>query len=402
SQSWFIPLPTNSKMSQFLKSRYAFKYLEYVMNVMGLRPGPARNKLIDELYFAWTLTVLCIVEIYLPIGFVLPFVKRFETITPEELMSSLTMFFNVPALSIKLIILMTNLKRVEQAKELLDTMYERCVTDTERLEVQAVTIRCITITKIYIFAYVTTPALTMFTSVLSGHAPYNLYNPFVDWHDGTRELWIASAIELFVLLVAVTCNLLVDSLPFIFGMTVRGHIKLLKRRVLALREDPNLGEDENFAQLVLCIKDHKLLLEYCHLFRPIISRSLFTQFTALSVIMASTLIHLFFFANFLTGLSSAWYMTACVLQSFPICFTCDLIIDDCDDLVMTIFHSNWISADRPYKLALIFFMQNVQQPIQFLGGGILPICLNTYSRLVKMSFSLITCVKQMNLVENVK
>lgn len=123
-----------------------------------------------------------------------------------------------------------------------------------------------------------------------------------------------------------------------------------------------------------------ICFRYCASMRPWISTSLFVQFTAIAFVLASTLIHLIFFCNFLTGLSSAWYMTACVLQSFPTCFTCDLIIDDCHDLAMAIFHSNWMKADRPYKMALIYFMQNVQKPIEFVGLGVLPISLATYSR----------------------
>lgn len=44
-------------------------------------------------------------------------------------------------------------------------------------------------------------------------------------------------------------------------MTIRGHIKLIIQRVEALRMNPDFSEQENFEQLVLCIKDHKLILE---------------------------------------------------------------------------------------------------------------------------------------------
>lgn len=114
--------------------------------------------------------------------------------------------------------------------------------------------------------------------------------------------------------------------------------------------------------------------------RPYVSRSLFVQFTAMALVLALTLIHLMFFANFFTGLSTIWYLTACIMQSFPICLTCDLIIEDCNDLAMAIFHSNWNSAEKRYKMTLIYFTQSAQKPIRFIGGGVLPICLATYSQ----------------------
>lgn len=120
--------------------------------------------------------------------------------------------------------------------------------------------------------------------------------------------------------------------------------------------------------------------------RPYVSLSLFVQFSALSVVLAFSLIHLLFFANFLTSLFSIWYLPTCMMQSFPICFTCDLIIEDCNDLAMSIFHSNWIGEEKRYKMAIIIFMQNVQKPIKFIGAGILPICLATYSKVISDIF----------------
>jgi len=119
---------------------------------------------------------------------------------------------------------------------------------------------------------------------------------------------------------------------------------------------------------------------YCGNMRPVISRSLFVQFTAMGFVLACTLINLMFFANFLTALSLTWYMATCVLQSFPICLTCDQILEDCNKLSLTIFHSNWIGAERRYTSALKHFIHNAQQPIRFMGGGVLPICLATYSQ----------------------
>ncbi|XP_051862799.1 odorant receptor 98a-like [Drosophila albomicans] len=133
------------------------------------------------------------------------------------------------------------------------------------------------------------------------------------------------------------------------------------------------------------VEDLILSEKYCANMRPIISRSLFVQFTAMGLVLACTLIQILFFANFLTALSAIWYLAAAALQSFPICFTCDHILADCQKLSMAIFHSNWIGADHRYTSALRHFMHNAQQPIRFMGGGVLPICLATYSQMVKMA-----------------
>lgn len=246
---------------QLLKSRYACKYLEYGMIILGLRAPPTENKFTKNLYRLWSMLILWILEIYLPIAFILPFIWSFDTISSNELVSSLAMFFNIPTLSIKILILLVNIWRVDKMKEILDIMYERCVSVKERLQVQTFTNKCITCSKFYSLAYVMSLNLMYLSSVLTGHAPYNLYNPFVDWRQSTKNLWIASTIEFVVVLLAVCCNIVLDCMPLIFMMTIRGHIKLIIQRVEALRMNPDFSEQENFEQLVLCIKDHKLILE---------------------------------------------------------------------------------------------------------------------------------------------
>ncbi|KAH8310469.1 hypothetical protein KR044_001529, partial [Drosophila immigrans] len=358
---------------KFLESQLAYKYVELGLAIMGLRPLPDQNPNYRMMFDFWSFTVLSVLEVYLPIAFVVAFVKNMDNITPDELLASLAMFFNLPACGIKVIILLTNRWRFDRAKDMLQTMYKRCEKYEERVQINKLVQRCDTFTILYTVAYLMTPTLMLISSVLSGRAPFNIYIPNLDWRESKRNLWIASFIEFVLLSMGISCCILVDCLPSIFGLTVRGHMKLLIERVENLRKDPKSNENDNYEELVLCIMDHRLIIEYCANMRPIISRSLFVQFTAMGFVLACTLIHLLFFANFLTALSAIWYLATCVLQSFPICFTCDHILADCQKLALTIFHSNWIGADHRYTSALRHFMHNAQQPIRFMGCGVLPI-----------------------------
>lgn len=252
---------TEPNDGKLLKSRYAFKYLEYAMIMLGLRAPPTENRFMKLIYKIWSMINLWLLELYLPLAFILPFIWSFDEISSAELMGSMAMFFNTPAISIKVLVLLTNISRVDKLKDIMDLMYERCESEEERAQVQTFTSRCGKISKFYIFAYVMAPTLMFFSSVLSGHAPFNLYNPFIDWRQNTKNLWIVSTIEYLVVLQAVCCNIIVDCFPFLFGMTVRGHIKLVIQRVEALRMNTDISEEDNFEKLVGCIKDHKLILE---------------------------------------------------------------------------------------------------------------------------------------------
>lgn len=52
-------------------------------------------------------------------------------------------------------------------------------------------------------------------------------------------------------------------------------------------------------------------------------------------------------------------------------------MEDCEALTHAIFQSNWVDASRPYKTTLLYFLQNVQQPIVFIAGGIFQISMSS-------------------------
>lgn len=111
--------------------------------------------------------------------------------------------------------------------------------------------------------------------------------------------------------------------------------------------------------------------------RPIISRTIFVQFALIGSVLGLTLINVFFFSNFWRGLASFMFVITILMQTFPFCYTCNLLIDDCDDLANTIFQSNWTDAEPGYKSTLVHFMHHVQQPVIFIAGGIFPISMNS-------------------------
>ncbi|XP_043863367.1 odorant receptor 85a isoform X3 [Drosophila mojavensis] len=191
-----------------------------------------------------------------------------------------------------------------------------------------------------------------------------------------------------------------DSMPLIFGLTVRSYTQWLTERVERLRINPKRNEDENYQELVQCIKDHQLIVEYSENMRPLISIALFVQYTTASLVMASSLVHLVTFADMVSGVTTTIYMISCMFQTFPISYICEQIVEDCELLSRAIFHSNWIGAPTAYTSALKYFIHRTQQPIQFIAGGVFLICLNVNIQVAKFAFSLTTFVQQMSVFEN--
>lgn len=133
--------------------------------------------------------------------------------------------------------------------------------------------------------------------------------------------------------------------------------------------------------------------------------------------------NLLFFSNIWTGLATFVFIFVLIIQTFPFCFICELVEDDCIGLTNAIFHSNWIGASKRYKTTLIYFLQQTQRTITFIAGGIFPICMKTnievrhniarkktvtvigcifLSQMAKLAFTVVTVVKQMNFIEKLK
>ncbi|XP_034114186.1 odorant receptor 42b-like [Drosophila albomicans] len=294
------------------------------------------------------------------------YVREFKNLTPGELITSVQLMFNLPNCYIKAAILYFNLWRLEKAKEMLDDMDKSCTRQEEKLQVHRYVIRCNKIYLAFMSVYNFYPLSTFATAIINGVTPWSLYIPFLNWRDGTQQLWLAAIIEYILVIFPVYYNNATDIYPVIYGQTIRSHFDLLIKRIQRLRCDEDKSEDKNYEELTGCIKDHKRILEYCDILRPLISSTIFFQFLVVGM-------------------------------TFPFCYTCNLLDEDVDRLTLSIFQSNWLSASRRYKISLIYFLHKAQQPLKFTAGSIFEISLRTNISLAKFAFSVVTLVQKFNL-----
>ncbi|XP_060647188.1 odorant receptor 42b-like [Drosophila nasuta] len=172
---------------------------------------------------------------------------------------------------------------------------------------------------------------------------------------------------------------------------------LLIKRIQRLRCDGDKSEDKNYEELTGCIKDHKRILEYCNILRPLISSTIFFQFLVVGVVLGLSFTNLIYFSDLLSGIVNLAYIFGCCCQTFPFCYTCNLLEEDVDRLTLSIFQSNWLSASRRYKVSLVYFLHKAQQPLKFTAGSIFEISLRTNISLAKLAFSVVTFVQKFNL-----
>ncbi|SPP80728.1 blast:Odorant receptor 98a [Drosophila guanche] len=376
-------------------STAAFEYLERDMIFMGWKAPkgqwtPARVVL--------AIFIIASSAVYFPTGVFITFFVDLKTLSATETMTVLQVALNTMGFPLKLFILRLNLwRKFYKIKELLDRMDERCIALSERNKVHRWVTRCNMAYLSYQFVFTSYTISTFFIAISSGVVPWNIYNPFIDSQKNTMNLWIASFVELIPLIFIAIQTWMVDGFPLLLGLVLRAHIKLLKQRVDNLCSDPSKSDDENHEDLVKCIEDHNLILEYAALIRPFIEPIIFVQFLLVGLILGISLINLLYFADAWAKLPIGAYIILQICQTFPFCCTCDLIREDCEILAVAIFHSSWNNSNRRYKASQLYFLQNAQRTITFTAGSIFSIGLSTNLRVAKLAFSVVTFVNQLGL-----
>lgn len=111
--------------------------------------------------------------------------------------------------------------------------------------------------------------------------------------------------------------------------------------------------------------------------RPILSRTICIQFMLIGAVLGLTMIGVLYSSDIFFKISSIILLIALLLETFPFCFLCDSLVEDSDDLSNILGQSHWIDAERKYKSTLRIFMHQVQQPIIFIGFGIILISVNS-------------------------
>ncbi|ALC47475.1 maker232 [Drosophila busckii] len=397
SISSLFKLVTPAPLTEKMQSRDACIYMYRAMDLMGWIPP--KDGLARYIYLIWTCVPFLCATFSLNLCFLLSYIMDYHNYSTGQFITSLPVSINAVGSSVKATILFIYLWRLRETELLFDKLDHQRTSDHDREKIHQLVATCNKIMLVFISVYGTYVSGTFIAYALSGRPPWSIYNPFFNWRDSILTLWIQSTVEYILMSFAGMHNLLSDTYGVVFLLIFRKHAELLKDHVNRLRTDTTKTEQQNYEDLISCISEHRLIVGCCSWMRPIISATILVQFLLIGVILGLTLINIFFFSNFWRGLSSFTYLIAVLMETFPFCYICNLLIEDSDDLSRAIFESNWIDADQEYKSALIYFMLNAQKPIIFLAGGVLPITVRTNLQVAKFAFSIITVVRQTNLVE---
>ncbi|XP_017021803.1 odorant receptor 22a-like [Drosophila kikkawai] len=379
-------------LSVKVQSRDAFIYLDRCMWSFGWTE-PSDKKW-NTLYTLWCLFTTILVLVLLPMSMVVEYVHRFRSFSANEFLSSFEILVNMYGSSIKSAIVLTGHRKIQAARLLLDKLDKRCLSNAEKTRVHRYVAICNFLFIIYSILYSHYVIINFMGYLLTGRHAWRMYIPLLN---SEENFLLSNLVELVLMNTAVVMDQCTGAIASM--LMARCHLTLLRDRLEKLRSDPDKNDDEHLADLTKCIQDHRLILDYVNVLRPVISGTIFVQFLLIGTVQGLSMINIMFFSSFWTGLGTFVFMFDVCLETFPFCYLCNVIVEDCQDLCNSLFQSNWMTGDRPYKSAVVYFLHNLQQPIILTAGGVFPICMQTNLSMVKLAFSVVTVIKQFNLAE---
>uniref|UniRef100_A0A1I8MWM8 Odorant receptor n=1 Tax=Musca domestica TaxID=7370 RepID=A0A1I8MWM8_MUSDO len=385
-----------------LETRQGLRYLYNGFRFLGIY-FPKRRK---GLYLLWSIIVNLYVTIFLPTGFIMGIISvTDENVEIGNLLTSFQVAINVVGCSIKIILMYFLLPQLLKCEPIFERLDGRCTSREEKDLIRQFVHDGNRLVVLFTVAYWSYSSSTCISAVLFGRLPYNIYNPFIDANASRGYFILAVFMEMVPMDIACFQQVVDDSYAVIYTQILRTHLQALLIRLQHLNDDDaadldDEAQERNVEKLKLCIIDHKSIIELYNRVAPVISITIFVQFTITASLLGSTLINILIFAtNTASIVASCFYVLAVVVEVFPLCYYAQCLMDENNRLTEAIFHSNWIYQNKRYRQMLIFFMQRSQKVIEFTAGKLFPITLSSFLSIAKFSFSLYTLIKEMDLKE---
>ncbi|XP_037941797.1 odorant receptor 2a-like [Teleopsis dalmanni] len=215
--------------------------------------------------------------------------------------------------------------------------------------------------------------------------------------DAEVNYYLAFAYQSFAQYFLTVINACTDMYPQSYMVLLIGHVRTLNARIERIGKNKNTHEEDNLKELVQCVKDHKLILEYFDCINPVISTSMCVQFLITALVLCSSTIYLISYSRSIAELIVfPAHLFALLIEIFPCCWYMDELQKETSNLTTAVYSCKWYEQNQKFKRAIIVFMQNTQKPKVIMAGGLAPVTLQSFVAIIKFAFSLYTLLSNLN------
>nr|AYN70702.1 odorant receptor OR8-1-2 [Bactrocera minax] len=291
------------------------------------------------------------------------------------ILTTLQATLNVQALPLKATVASIYLNRLRSVESIFKSLDARYQSPQGRFAIKDSVMKSAHLFFIVSVSYFTYGTISWLSSVFTHTQPLNIWLPFVDWiPQPTIRFWMHFIFEVLYVHFLLIIQFTNDVYSVIYLKALRTHITLLAERVSKLGENPEFNDDDNYEELIDCVRSHQELL---HLVGSVLSLTIFLQFTVAAVILCVCMLNIFIFADASHQAITIVYYVCVMLQTLPACYQASMLKADSTNLPNAIFHCNWLAFDKRSRRLLIYFLHRAQEEISFLAAKLFEINLGT-------------------------
>lgn len=250
---------------------------------------------------------------------------------------------------------------------------------------------------LYAFLYsfiVVLSGLSMLTFPLR-ELRYPAYFPF----DIYRNDFVLISVKIYQYVgssMLVYLNLFLDTYPPLLIYLLEQNMNILSYRISRIGYDDEEGSRSPHDLLREAIDDSKTLYRNFDLLNEMMSPSMFLMFMTVVVNLCAAILLIVYFAE--NAVQAAFFAFLGGGNSLEIALACyygSEFEESTDNLVRSIYACNWMDQSKEFKKDLMIFVENCLHERQFTAGGIVPVSLVTFQKVVNTSYSYYTVMSQM-------
>ncbi|XP_057331124.1 odorant receptor 46a-like [Microplitis mediator] len=231
-----------------------------------------------------------------------------------------------------------------------------------------------------------------------GWFPYNYSQPVVYWLTATQQ---GSSI-----IICAAVNAAFDT--FFPGMMflVCAQVNIFKHRFKLMLNTLEINNNNNnnivdddckkindlFGESV---KHHNYIVQLFNNIYNVFSAVIFVEYSVGSVIFCTSIYHMSYMKVMTVEfVSNTFYVGTMLLEIFLLCVSANQVTLEFEDLNTAFYESKWFAVSNSARKCLIIMMISAQKHITFTTGYIVTLSLDSFTSLVKLSYTIYNVLQQ--------
>ncbi|XP_071639465.1 odorant receptor 46a-like isoform X1 [Temnothorax longispinosus] len=238
-------------------------------------------------------------------------------------------------------------------------------------------------------------------NAMHGHLPYRVWLPWN--YDIPLVFWIISIHQILTLLFACIINVGTETL--VLGLLIQtcAQLEIFESRLhkfIINKTVKDLGHtlstsNKNEVGISECVHYHLSIYKFAKTVNVIFNQVLFVQFFSSIIVLCTCVYYLSTHTAELSGLVSFLVYTICMFaQIFVYCWSGNEVILKSTSIGDTIYRTDWPLLSIREKKGLLMIMMRSTIPIKFTSSFLITLSLQSYSNILKTSYSVFNVLQK--------